>query len=255
MNIVTLYFSGTGNSEYIAKKFAQQIHSTCISIEEDYDFLSLLQQANIICLVYPIHHSLPPIILKEFIQQFYNQFKNKKIISLCTQQCFSGDGAMSIQRYLPPCTMLATQHFNMPNNIGSLPLWSNLTRKNPDQCIPTNNHKIIQLIKNIRQNKVSLHGSSVFARLLGKTQNHFEKRAHLYRKDIRINSDCILCNQCIIQCPTKTLFNKNDTIQNTGKCTFCHRCVNICPKKAITVSVHRKANYQYDFRKHLNQYL
>lgn len=255
MKLITLYFSGTGNSEYIAKAFSKKMNCTAYSIEKDHDFTSLISSADTLCFVYPIHHSLPPMIVKDFIKSFYPQFKDKKLISLCTQQCFSGDGAMSLKRYLPSCTFIYAQHFNMPNNIGCIPLWSNLTRRSPEKCIAINNRKLNRLVDDLKNKKVNLHGNSKLASLLGKSQNSFEKKAAQLRGDIKVSTECILCNQCVKQCPTKTLINENHSIQNNGQCTFCFRCVNLCPKKAITVSLHRKPSFQYDIRDKVDQFL
>ena len=44
--MVMFYFSGTGNSEYIARKFSERMEIVCHSIEENIDFGKLLSQTD-----------------------------------------------------------------------------------------------------------------------------------------------------------------------------------------------------------------
>ena len=37
-NMLMLYFSGTGNSKYIAERFSEKINGVCYSIEDKIDF-------------------------------------------------------------------------------------------------------------------------------------------------------------------------------------------------------------------------
>ncbi len=247
-NIVVIYFSGTGNTEYVARKFSYINNIKCYSIEEEVDFDNLIKSSDIICLCYPIHHSLPPIIMKEFINQHYDLFKNKKIMSLATQQMFSGDGAYSINRYLPECRIIYTEHFNMPNNIGNIPFWSKLTKSEFESCINRVNKKIIKITNDINAEKIKLKGSSSIAKAIGSTQSNSENRMEKKRDSIKISNKCILCKKCVVQCPKKNLFYESNQIKYKNLCTFCYRCVNICPTKAITVLIHKPIEFQYDVR-------
>ncbi len=44
--MVAIYFSGTGNSEYISRRFSDLMGAECHSIEEDVDFERLLSGAE-----------------------------------------------------------------------------------------------------------------------------------------------------------------------------------------------------------------
>lgn len=126
--MIIIYFSGTGNTKFLVKNFGKMMNCQSYSIEEHVDFKKLISQNKTICLCYPIHCSLAPIIFRKFIKNLSEEFKGKKLIIFCSQQFFSGDGARSITDLLEDIDVIYAQHFNMPNNITSLPLFYNLTK-------------------------------------------------------------------------------------------------------------------------------
>ncbi len=258
---LTLYFSGTGNTKYVAKKFSQLTGSACYSIEESWapreaqqeapqdaprNFANMIQQAEVITLCYPIHHSTAPVIMKKFVMAHSATFAGKKVIILCTQQFYSGDGAHNITKYLSDVEILYAEHINMPSNIVNLPVYSQLTKGNVQKRIKLADKKLARIVADIKAGKVHTRGFSRVGQALGKLQNGNEKTYMSGAKeDIQVTKSCILCKKCVKLCPTHTLEVKNGTIVGKGDCTFCWRCVNICPVQAITVNLHGKPRYQH----------
>ena len=98
MKNLYLYFSGTGNTKYVVKQFVdryeQSTDYTIQSIEEQgVNFSNLIEEAKLVIIAYPIHEGLLPHIMNEFLIKYKEHFRNKDIISICTQLIFSGDGA------------------------------------------------------------------------------------------------------------------------------------------------------------------
>ena len=91
-----MYFSGTGNSRYVAGLFAAEMGGVCLSIEGNADFGRLIQKADTVAFVYPIYVSRMPRILREFIIAYRAALHGKPLVILCTQMGFSGDGARSL---------------------------------------------------------------------------------------------------------------------------------------------------------------
>lgn len=119
--MIMLYFSGTGNSEYIARRFSERMGVHCHSIEEDMDFAKLLADEDTVAVCYPIYGSCAPRIMRDFVERHRAVLSEKKFIILCTQMMFSGDGARAFARLLPGCDdhVVYAEHFNMPNNISN----------------------------------------------------------------------------------------------------------------------------------------
>ena len=64
--MVMLYFSGTGNSKYIAERFSRNMNAMCHSIEDKIDFEQLLSSEDTVGFCYPVYGSRVPRLLREF---------------------------------------------------------------------------------------------------------------------------------------------------------------------------------------------
>ena len=75
--MVIIYFSGTGNSKYIAEKFADRMRIEAHSIEENIDFENILDKVDTIAVCYPIYGSCVPLIMREFVKKYMRFFETK----------------------------------------------------------------------------------------------------------------------------------------------------------------------------------
>ena len=117
--MIMLYFSGTGNSKYVAELFCRNMNASCHSIEENADFTALLASEEVIGFCYPIYGSRVPRIMREFVSVHTDSLKAKKLIIFCTQMYFSGDGARAFIDIFPRnhAEVIYAEHFLMPNNV------------------------------------------------------------------------------------------------------------------------------------------
>ena len=258
--MLTLYFSGTGNTKYIANLFSHKMNAKCISIEADTDFAAEIKEHDTIAFCYPIYNSRVPRIMREFAHNYTNELTGKKVIIFVTQQYFSGDGARVFTDLFDKgaIEIIYAEHFNMQQNMGNTPIINLLwkpTEKSKQKYIKKSEAKMNTVCDNIKNNKVKKRGFSEGAKLLGYIQGkpwqkdtnsavstRLEKRI---QHGLRIHQDCTACNKCTEICPMKNLINREGQIQHLNNCTICYRCVNSCPEKAITVYIHTKPKWQY----------
>lgn len=247
--MLTLYFSGTGNTKYIAKYFLNMMECQHYSIEESVDFINLICTNDTITFCYPIYGSCVPLIMREFVTKYKSYLNGKKIIIFCTQLLFSGDGARVFTDLLKGIsyTVIYAEHFNMPNNICNFFLVPIASEDKANKYIINAEHKINIVCENIKKGIIKKRGFNIFSKYLGlfcqRLYFHsFEKKA---KKDVKITADCIVCAKCIEICPMKNLKLLDNRIEQNGNCTLCYRCVNMCPRKAITVFIHSKVKKQY----------
>lgn len=247
--MIIIYFSGTGNSKYIAETFGKKMNIPSHSIEEILNFEKLLSHHDTICFTFPTYGSKVPRILREFTFKHLHGLKDKKLILFCTQLIFSGDGARAFTDLLPPkhSTIIYAEHFNMPNNICNAPIFKVTNGSENNKYIISANNKLNKVCKNIRIGIVKKRGFNIFSKGLGLIQGAFfplieEKKLN----SVAVDSDCISCGLCIKICPMKNLsINDNNTVIQHGNCTLCYRCVNACPEKAITAFINKKVRTQY----------
>jgi ferredoxin len=245
--MVIFYFSGTGNSKYIAELFGKNMNAECFSIEENLNFENLINNNETIAFCYPVYASREPRIMREFVKKHMEFFEGKKLIIFCTQLLFSGDGARALtylfpRDFLQCAQVIYAEHFFMPSNIFPVTTDSKKIKK----YFAKSTLKMQKVCVNIKHGKIRKRGFNPLSRVLGLIQPPFlrilEKKAN---NSIRITANCTNCGLCISACPMKNLALENKKITHNHNCTVCYRCVNLCPEKAITVAFHGKIKGQY----------
>ncbi|MCL1883572.1 MAG: EFR1 family ferrodoxin [Defluviitaleaceae bacterium] len=254
--MLTLYFSGTGNTRFLAETFSKKLQAECYSIEEkDTDFDAIIAAHDVLAFCYPIYCSRVPRIMREFSKIHMERIVGKKIIVLVTQMLFSGDGARVFVDLFPKNTVevIYAEHFNMQQNMGNTPV---LNLLNPtDKFFGRVEKKLDKVCKDIKNGVIKRRGFAKISVLLGCIQGkpwqkdtsiiHATDLEKIVKDRIKIHKECTSCNRCMKVCPMNNLTNHEGTIVHKNNCTVCYRCVNICPQKAITVFFHKKPRWQY----------
>ena len=258
--MLTLYFSGTGNTKYVAESFSREMNAKCFSVEDYADFSTEIKAHDTIAFCYPIYGSRVPRIMRIFANEHMAGLIGKKVIILVTQQAFSGDGARVFTDLFErgAIEVIYAEHFNLQQNMGNIPVWSALfkpSEKANRRYIKKTETKMNIVCNNIKTGVVKKRGFSKVTEVLGYIQGKPWQAdtsviapARLEKKlaeSLRVHEDCTTCNVCVSICPMKNLVNTDGKIEHLNNCTLCYRCVNRCPEQAITVYIHRKPKWQY----------
>ena len=262
-NILTLYFSATGNTEYIATLFSKQMNATNLSIEADADFTSALKAHDTIAFCYPIYGSRVPRNMREFVAKYMSDINGKKIIIFITQMMFSGDGARVFTDMFwdGSIEVIYAEHFNLPHNVGNVPILWKPSKKSIQRQFKRAEAKMLRVCDEIRNGIVRKRGFSRFSQFLGNIQGkpwQGDSRdinpsrlsvEHRAKNGVKIHKNCTSCGLCVNICPMKNLEHEQNQIATKGNCIVCYRCVNQCPHKAITVMMlHIRPRWQYKGR-------
>jgi len=248
--MLALYFSGTGNTKYIAQLFGEKLGARCLSTEAQVDFPAELATHDTIAFCYPIYGSRVPLIMREFVGRHVEALRGKKLIVLVTQVAFSGDGARAFLDLLPPDHMevLYAEHFPMPNNVCNLwPLYRRQSSRRIATYIRHAEETLGLVCADIQAGHVKKRGFSKLSWALGKLQGPaWQGRAEaLMGRNLRIHDACTVCGLCVRLCPMQNLAERDGKIVHNHSCTVCYRCVNSCPARAITVYIHQRPKWQY----------
>ena len=256
--MLALYFSGTGNTKYIAELFSRQMDATCFSIETVTDFTSKIKSHDTIAFCYPIYGSRVPLIMREFVIKHMADLTGKKLIIFAVQNFFSGDGARVFTDMFWEGTIevVYAEHFCMPNNVCNLPFFRHASKRKIQKYKCRAEIKMSRICNDIKQGIVKKRGFSRFSQWLGNIQGRawqgdskevdsITGMEHKNRSGIKIHDGCKVCNLCVIICPMKNLVYRDGAIKQQDNCTVCYRCMNRCPQKAITVLLHRRPKRQY----------
>lgn len=247
MKVVGVYFSGTGNTQWVAKKLedkliAQEHDAKMISIE-DYtvsETAILFEEADLVGFFYPIYGSDMPKVYEKYLKALSNNKLTKRKQSFCITSVamYSGDGALTVKKYCEKMNLDLVWAYNvyMPCNFNTIIPGFKIP---PDDKIRKMkwkaNTKLDDIVKNINKSIKRLEGSDIVNTLIGGFQRIFNK-SMMEKYDIKINKNaCIKCGKCVKLCPMKNLSlpDNGGAVETHGNCTVCLRCINSCPAYAI----------------------
>ena len=226
--MVVFYFSGTGNSKYIAELFCSNMETVCYSIEEDIDFVKLIDSEQTIAFCYPIYFSRVPRIMREFVIKYMDLLKDKKMIIFCTQLVLSGDGARAFVALFPQghVEVIYAEHFFMPNNVTNFLVLPEMliSERRIRKAIEEAGKKMKIVCRNINNGIIKKRGFNIISRAMGLIQAPLmlpvERKAN---NSVKINSDCTNCGICVVYCPMNNLNCENGVIMHNHNCTLCYR--------------------------------
>ncbi len=235
------YFSGTGNSKWVAQEIANRIHDTAVDIM-GYNQVLDFQKEEQIGFVFPIYAWGVPEPMLNFVKKLPN---NKNFtFAVCT--C-GADAGLAMKELSKVYFLHSSYSILMPSNyiIGE-----NVEK---EDIIKFKINKAKDGMENISkeiQQKKSVYrvteGKLAFLKSKFGTAG-FEKFARstsLFYADDR----CVSCGICEIQCPAKTIIIRDRKPVWGEACYQCLKCIHTCPEHAIQYGKHtsRRGRYTID---------
>lgn len=276
MRALGLYFTGTGNTKWVAEELQRQLDKDIKldlkSIEmknnNPSEIAEIINEYEIFGIFYPIYGSGMPKIVREFMKELVDKYASVsetkiKAFSITSVALFSGDGALMPKEYFTSMNMEFIWAYNvrMPSNIGmGLPGLRIPKKEKLDEYLRLYQKKakikIEKIARNIIDRNKELKGTGVFNVLGGKLQRVDESGMDKF--DVKINHAlCVKCGICISLCPMDNLSfreEKEGLLETHSNCTLCLRCIHNCPQHAIRAfnkKGHRKFNQYNVFPKEI----
>lgn len=232
-----LYFTGTGNSRYVARKIAEEINDEVVSInqlikqESKDELISTNKPFIFVC---PTYAWRLPKVVTEFIRKTKFSGNNKVyFIMTCGE-----DTAKAINYIQKLCDdkgweLKGMAEIKMPENyIALFPVPDKETAK---QIIEEADKLIYKIASDIRnENNFNIVAPSGLNGTIksGITNIAFYKFI-VHAKGFYSTNQCIGCGKCVNLCPLNNIILKNEKPTWKKKCTHCMACISGCPTKAI----------------------
>ncbi|MEI6578850.1 MAG: EFR1 family ferrodoxin [Eubacteriales bacterium] len=255
MKITAVYFSGTGNTEFIINEIGNRFAAKgcefkAVNIEKfGSEDPGQIKSSDLIIFGYPIYGSMAPRIIRDFIKNNQNLFVGKTAGVIVTQLLFSGDGGAYLARILRSygIKVVDIEHFNMPSNLSDADTFKIKNGEANKRLIEAAIIKVDHYCGRILSGAYKRTGDNVFSRGLGLYQRiPFRAGEKYLSRSVKIDSDlCSLCEKCVDCCPMKNLYVEGKKMLQNKNCTLCYRCINLCPQKAISILIKKKPKVQY----------
>jgi len=250
MSTEIYYFSGTGNSFFVAKELQKRIIDSKLT-----PMISLLKQEIIevhgetVGFVFPLHGMTVPIPVKIFLKKLELKSVNY-IFTIATRggtKCFAFNKINKILKRNRKC-LYSTFILTMINNDPKFEIYEIPTSENISQVelkIQTRLDSISRIITNKEkyQEKDSDYIDFPFIKpvnyllerivLLGMFWAEVTHTNNYFYKD----SKCTGCGICEKVCLSQKIkmINKRPVWQKNVKCYLCYTCLNYCPEQAVQI--------------------
>lgn len=246
-----LYFSGTGNSEYVARRIARETGDDAINLFERIrkgDF-SPVHSDRPLVLVTPTYAWCIPRIVKNLIDR--TTFTGtKKIYFVLTCGENIGNAGKYLERLCKRKDMdyCGCIGIVMPENY--IALFSTPSAEEALQIIeraePVTD-KVISCIE--KGEKLPEIKASLADRIESGIVNTVFYPLFVHDKKFYVTDACISCGKCAEVCPLGNIRIEDGRPVWGGSCTHCMACICRCPKEAIEYGKHSKGLPRYTCKK------
>ena len=250
------YFSGTGNSLWVARRLAGLLGDRLVAIADAINSQSYsfeLAPDESVGMVFPTYSWGPPPIVLAFMGkmklQGYSQQSN-----YCYMVTTCGDDvglSADIWRKSLPCPVTGDAAFSvqMPNNYILLPGFD-VDAKNVEQSkLAAAVERVDYVARQIAaRERVTDVVTGSWKRLKSSLLRAWFLRYAMSDCGFRADAaKCTSCGLCEKTCPVHNTTLSNGTPQWHGSCTMCLSCIHRCPVRAIQYSTRteRKGRYHH----------
>jgi len=251
------YFSGTGNSLWVAKELAKFYNDSLISISDELkrpsnNFSYPVAVDEKVFIVSPIHSWGIDVLTFRFLNRFnLVNYLNQPVFIVCTCGDNCGYASSIVKRILRKKSITLTNAYSvqMPNNYVLMSGFEVDDKELERQKLSDAVERIRLITDDIPAGKsrdLYVKGKNSFIKtylIYPLFRKQGIKRNLFYAKDA-----CISCGLCIDICPTMTiLWQDNKPKWEKDTCVQCSACINRCPERAVEygkVSV-KKGRYHH----------
>lgn len=257
MKVAIFYFSGTGNTEKVVRKWKESSELFGVSIDlfkiekDDFDF-SRISEYDKIGFAYPIHAFNAPENVWKYAKKFPKIENSKKVFVIMVSgeyMTINHSSSKKLLRILKRRNYVleSDYHYIMPYNMIFRHTEARATRmyETMNKLVP------IDVKEYLVDNKLHLikkhHFVGWFIFLLRIEQWFSGVNGRLFKVN---KKKCIKCMKCVNNCPVKNIEYVNGKFKFHGNCLLCTRCSFNCPTDAFSIGILNswRVNKPYSFK-------
>lgn len=249
-----LYFSATGNTEYIAQELAKRLDDECVNLLERIknDDHSVLHSDKPFIICAPVYVCEMPRFMSKYLKkQEFTGSKDVYFIFTSGGYCgISGQLAKSMFRK-KKMNYRGHAEFKMPRNYVANDSYPMLSREEIEGRILESYEKIDSVVTDIKAgNKLKARHIFLFETIITLPFNPVWCKYKLLSKEFYSTDKCIGCGKCAKLCPLNNIVLEDKKPVWKDHCTHCMACIGNCPTQAIEYGTITQGKEQYNFGKY-----
>ena len=245
-----LYFSGVGNSAWVARKLADVLHDQVLSIAEEIrkEMVYTPAKGERVGFVFPVYGWEPPKIVLDFIRRMRMQTP-EYLYFVCT----CGDDTGKTNRIFTQTIEQKGWHCHagfsvtMPDTYVCLPGFDIDGEDELNRKLQNASARVDFIAEELKQRVVQdkyncLEGA--FPNVKTYVLGWLFRKFLMSPKPFHATDACISCGLCEKRCPVHNI-KVEDKPQWGNDCTMCLACYHVCPEHAIHYGKQTKKKGQY----------
>ena len=234
---MVLYFSATGNTEFIAKEIAKRTNDECLNLldrikKQDFSTLSS-DKPFVICA--PVYVCEIPRFMMKYLKKL-TFTGNKNVYFILTSGGYSGPSGILLKKIFKKKKMICHGHadFKMPRNYVASDAYPMLDKEQVEERLSSAYQQVDQVVSDITSgNALTARHVSFFETAITLPFNPIWCKFKLSAKGFFVDNSCIGCGKCEKLCPLNNIKLIDKKPVWDKQCTHCMACIANCPVKAI----------------------
>lgn len=232
---MVLYFTGTGNSRYVAERIASIINDDCVNLfdrikEKDY---SEIKSDRDFVIVSPTYGWQIPHILRDWLKDV-KLSGSRKIYFIMTCGGEIGNASKYLSRLCKEINMdyMGCAEILMPENY--IALFDAPEKAEALKIIEKSEPDIEKTAQIILKGKaISEKSIGAIDKIKSSIVNAVYYPLLIHSKKFTVSDDCISCGRCVKSCVMCNIKLADGKPVWDDNCTHCMACICSCPKAAI----------------------
>ena len=231
-----LYYTGTGNSEFVARALADLLDDESVNLlpyireKKDGNFRS----EKPFVIVFPVYLSTIPVVVKDFLlRSVFEGNKHFYFFATCASSAgASPNEAIDILKKDPEKLFMGCVKVVMPQNY--IMLFKMTEPEEQQRRYEQAGNDLKEWAELIRAGKpLETQKTSGLEYAMTKTVAVLYNKMGTGTGKFRTNDSCVGCGLCEKMCPMNNIKMENGKPRWIGKCIHCMACINRCPKQAV----------------------
>ena len=233
MTTAICYFTGTGNTLYLAKRFDDAVLLDITKINEGNAVIP--EDTERLGIFFPVYMGGVPYPVRSFISSCLSERDNSglKYIFAAATCGSSGKGAeWMIDRLLQDAGLALSYSISIKFPDSYIPLMKTL----PDEAkakeiLEKSEEKILTLLNDVEKEEIKLPSKPFLGKILMKMNDKTGPGAP--DEKMSVGSTCTSCGLCASICPSGNITLTPGGAMLGNKCLHCYACYNFCPTESI----------------------
>ncbi|MBR5203106.1 MAG: EFR1 family ferrodoxin [Clostridia bacterium] len=230
-----LYFSGTGNSKYVAEQIAKITSDEIISINDklrNNDSSDITATDRLVFVVPTYAWRIPRVVRDWILKTNFKGAKNIYFVMTCGSEIGNAEKYNKQLCNKKSFTYMGSVGVAMPENY--IIMFNSPSKNEIEKIYTKADAEITDIAKAIIENKpFKTPRNNIQDKFMSGPVNMLFYPMYVKAKGFIADDKCTSCGKCVKVCPLDNIAIKNNKPVWSENCTHCLACISYCPTNAI----------------------